>query len=150
MHGNGAICVYYLFILLKVFLTIENRLFHLIDQSPFKNDNGRRFYKFNRELDQYKDQLMELNLSFPPRYSSFIQCQTCFQLQIIHCFRNQRRRNIAVKGLNVPWSQRFTFATKRQDERERLAMRENLWLRVMQISLSCYDRCHENQLTSNQ
>ena len=76
MHGNGAICVYYLFILLKVFLTIENRLFHLIDQSPFKNDNGRRFYKFNRELDQYKDQLMELNLSFPPRYSSFILSNT--------------------------------------------------------------------------
>ena len=48
----------------------------------------------------------------------------------------------------VPSSQRFSFASKRQvrDKREKEVARENLWLHAMQISLSCYDRC---QLTEN-
>ena len=37
-----------------------------------------------------------------------------------------------------------------RQEREKEAARENLWLRVMQTSLSRYDRCHENRLTNNQ
>ena len=41
---------------------------------------------------------------------------------------------------SVPWSQRFSFAAKRQETREKEAARENLWLRAMRISLSCYDR----------
>ena len=47
------------------------------------------------------------------------------------------------------WSQRFSFGVKRREERERSGKR-NLWLWAMRISLSCYDRCHENRLTSNQ
>ena len=46
----------------------------------------------------------------------------------------------------APRSQRFSFAAKRQDKREKEAVRENLWLRAIRISLSCYDRCHENRL----
>ena len=45
------------------------------------------------------------------------------------------------------------FRSHRRDEtREtRKKKREkNLWLRTMRVSLSCYDRCHENRLTSNQ
>ena len=41
----------------------------------------------------------------------------------------------------VPWSQRFSFAVKRRDKREKEVARENLWLQVMRISLSCYNRC---------
>ena len=29
--------------------------------------------------------------------------------------------------LSVPWSQRFSFAAKRRDKREKEAVRENLW-----------------------
>ena len=38
---------------------------------------------------------------------------------------------------------------QRDETREKEVVRENLWLRAMRISLSCYDRCHKNRLTSN-
>ena len=56
-------------------------------------------------------------------------------------------------SFSLPWSQRFSFSAKRRDKREKEAVRENLWLWAMRISLSCYDRCQltsRDPLTSNQ
>ena len=54
-----------------------------------------------------------------------------------------------IPQVRVSWSPRFSFATKREKE----AVRKNLWLRAMRISLSCYDSCQStsrDRLTSNQ
>ena len=40
------------------------------------------------------------------------------------------------EGPMLPWSQRFSFAMKRREKREKEAATENLWLRAMQISLT--------------
>ena len=51
------------------------------------------------------------------------------------------------------WPQKYPalgFLLPWKEKREKEAARENLWLWAMQISLSCYDRCHENRFTSNQ
>ena len=56
-------------------------------------------------------------------------------------------------ALKLPWSQRFSFAVKRRDKKEKEAARENFWLRAMRLSLSCYHRCQStsrDRLTSNQ
>ncbi|KAJ7385542.1 Type I inositol 1,4,5-trisphosphate 5-phosphatase [Desmophyllum pertusum] len=52
----------------KVFLTLEPRIFKFHDQSIFRNHNGKRFSKYNREFDVFKDRLFEFDISFFPSY----------------------------------------------------------------------------------
>ena len=53
---------------LQVFLTLEPRIFKFHDESMFRNHNGKKFSKYNREFDVFKDRLFEFDISFIPRY----------------------------------------------------------------------------------
>ena len=53
---------------LQVFLTLEPRIFKFHDESIFRNHNGKKFSKYNREFDVFKDRLFEFDISFIPRY----------------------------------------------------------------------------------
>lgn len=65
----------------QVFLTLEPRIFKFHDQSIFRNHNGKRFSKYNREFDVFKDRLFEFDISFFPRYKIIINV-----IIIIGCF----------------------------------------------------------------
>ncbi|XP_027057183.1 type I inositol 1,4,5-trisphosphate 5-phosphatase-like [Pocillopora damicornis] len=52
----------------KVFLTLEPRIFKFHDQSIFRYHNGKKFSKYNREFDVFKDRLFEFDISFYPSY----------------------------------------------------------------------------------
>lgn len=52
----------------KVFLTLEPRIFKFHDQSIFRYHNGKKFSKYNREFDVFKDRLFEFDISFSPSY----------------------------------------------------------------------------------
>lgn len=52
----------------KVFLALEPRIFKFHDESIFRHHNGKRFSKYNREFDVFKDRLFEFDISFIPSY----------------------------------------------------------------------------------
>ncbi|XP_020603677.1 type I inositol 1,4,5-trisphosphate 5-phosphatase-like [Orbicella faveolata] len=52
----------------KIFLTLEPRIFKFHDQSIFRNHNGKKFSKYNREFDSFMDRLFEFDISFCPSY----------------------------------------------------------------------------------
>lgn len=52
----------------KVFLTLEARIFKFHDQSIFRYHNGKKFSKYNKEFDVFKDRLFEYDISFFPSY----------------------------------------------------------------------------------
>ncbi|XP_031552090.1 inositol polyphosphate-5-phosphatase A-like isoform X3 [Actinia tenebrosa] len=52
----------------KIVLTLEHRKFIVQDQSHFHHDNGKRFQKYNKELEEFKRELYEYSISFPPSY----------------------------------------------------------------------------------
>ena len=53
---------------MQVFLTLEPRIFKFHDESIFRYHNGKKFSKYNREFDVFKDRLFEFDISFIPRY----------------------------------------------------------------------------------
>lgn len=55
------------FFVWQVFLTLEPRIFKFHDQSIFRYHNGKKFSKYNREFDVFKDRLFEFDISFYPR-----------------------------------------------------------------------------------
>ncbi|XP_029203657.1 inositol polyphosphate-5-phosphatase A-like isoform X3 [Acropora millepora] len=52
----------------KVFLTLEPRIFKFHDESIFRYHNGKKFSKYNKEFDAFKDRLFEFDISFIPSY----------------------------------------------------------------------------------
>ncbi|XP_068708650.1 inositol polyphosphate-5-phosphatase A-like isoform X2 [Montipora capricornis] len=52
----------------KVLLTLEPRIFKFHDESIFRYHNGKKFSKYNREFDAFKDRLFEFDISFIPSY----------------------------------------------------------------------------------
>ena len=56
----------FLSLFFQIVLTLEQRKFIIQDQSHFLNDNGKRFQKYNREQNEFKQELYEYSITFPP------------------------------------------------------------------------------------
>ncbi|KAF3708569.1 Type I inositol 1,4,5-trisphosphate 5-phosphatase [Channa argus] len=52
----------------KVVLQLEKKLFNYVNQDVFRENNGTSLLEFDKELSVFKDQLHELEISFPPSY----------------------------------------------------------------------------------
>ena len=77
-----------LFIYLQVLLTLEPRIFKFHDESIFRYHNGKKFSKYNREFDAFKDRLFEFDISFIPRYDKLIII--AYDYKMYTFFMNQR------------------------------------------------------------
>ncbi|XP_057704857.1 inositol polyphosphate-5-phosphatase A-like isoform X2 [Corythoichthys intestinalis] len=52
----------------KVILQLEKKLFSYVNQDVFRENNGTSLLEYDKELSVFKDQLHELEISFPPSY----------------------------------------------------------------------------------
>ncbi|CAL9687343.1 unnamed protein product [Knipowitschia caucasica] len=52
----------------QVLLRLEKKGFHFVNQDVFRENNGTSLLKYDKEMSVFKDQLSELEISFPPTY----------------------------------------------------------------------------------
>uniref|UniRef100_A0AAV2JJV4 Uncharacterized protein n=1 Tax=Knipowitschia caucasica TaxID=637954 RepID=A0AAV2JJV4_KNICA len=53
----------------QVLLRLEKKGFHFVNQDVFRENNGTSLLKYDKEMSVFKDQLSELEISFPPTRS---------------------------------------------------------------------------------